>query len=90
MQPSVRPFVTAGSLVLDTLPIVRDIIVPAFRPVSLHLYADQEKQQMKQLVSAMIDYNLNYVQERTPNGNYVFNLGKVCISFFGLFVYLVF
>lgn len=76
MQPSVRPFATGTSLVLDTLPMISDIIVPSFRPVSLHLYTEQEKQQMNQIVSVMIDYNLNYVQERGLDGSYGFNLGN--------------
>lgn len=61
---------------MDIVPYLNQIIVPNLRPVNLHLYTPQEKEQLHQVVNTMIDYNLNYVQERTAEGSYVYNLGR--------------
>ncbi|CAH1977973.1 unnamed protein product [Acanthoscelides obtectus] len=74
MQPSARVYCNRISLVLDILPLLSIIILPPFRPVSLHLYTKDEKESMLKVVNVMIDYNLNYVQERTQDGVYVYNL----------------
>ncbi|KAG5874046.1 hypothetical protein JTB14_009657 [Gonioctena quinquepunctata] len=74
MQPSVRAFCHRLSLILDILPLLSRIIVPTFRPVSLHLYTKEEKERLLNVVRVMIDYNLTYIQERLPEGNYVYNL----------------
>ncbi|VEN49940.1 unnamed protein product, partial [Callosobruchus maculatus] len=74
MQPPARVYCNRISLVLDILPLLAIIILPPFRPVSLHLYTKEEKENMLRVVNVMIDYNLNYVQERTPDGVYVYNL----------------
>nr|CAI5840529.1 unnamed protein product [Callosobruchus analis] len=74
MQPSAKVYCNRISLVLDILPLLAIIILPPFRPVSLHLYTKEEKENMLRVVNVMIDYNLNYVQERTQDGVYVYNL----------------
>lgn len=76
LQPSVRSYCDRLTLILDILPILVVIIVPNFRPVNLHLYTKEEKDHMLAVVHIMIDYNLNYVQERQNDGTFVFNLGK--------------
>lgn len=76
LQPRVRPYCQRMSLILDVLPLLTIIVVPNFRPVSLHLYTKEEKENMLTVVNIMIDYNLNYVQERLPDGTFSFNLGK--------------
>jgi chromosome transmission fidelity protein 18 len=42
--------------------------------VSMQLYNAREKEELNHVISVMIDYNLNYVQERTQEGTYVYNL----------------
>uniref|UniRef100_A0A6P7GI80 Chromosome transmission fidelity protein 18 homolog n=1 Tax=Diabrotica virgifera virgifera TaxID=50390 RepID=A0A6P7GI80_DIAVI len=74
MPPTIRAHCHRLSLLLDILPLIVAIITPNFRPVSLHLYTKEEKENMLRVVNIMIDYNLNYIQERLPDGNYVFNL----------------
>ncbi|KRT81397.1 AAA protein, partial [Oryctes borbonicus] len=74
MRPSIRAYVNPTCLKMDIVPYITQIIAPNLRPVNLHLYTQQEKDQLHQVVSTMIDYNLNYVQERTPEGNYSYNL----------------
>lgn len=76
MVPARRAYVNGDALRLDILPLLTRIIVPALRPVSLHLYTQQERENLNHVVSVMIDYNLTYVQERTPEGTYVYNMGK--------------
>ena len=60
---------------LDLLPYLMEMLSPHFRAVNLHLYTQEEKDQLAQVVNIMIDYNLNYVQERTQDGTYAYNLG---------------
>lgn len=74
MPPSIKVNCSESQLVNEVLPLLLEIIVPNFRPVSQQLYSSQEKKDLCNLVSIMIDYNLTYVQERTPEGNYVCNL----------------
>lgn len=76
LQPTVRSFCNRLTLILDILPLLVLIIVPNFRPVNLHLYTKEEKENMLAVVNVMVDYNLNYVQERQNDGTFVFNLGK--------------
>ncbi|GFG31238.1 hypothetical protein Cfor_11072, partial [Coptotermes formosanus] len=74
MAPLVRVYVNAAQLVFDALPLLLQILVPTLRPVSMQLYSAREKAELSHVISIMIDYNLNYVQERTPEGAYVYNL----------------
>lgn len=76
LQPSIRAFSNRLTLILDILPFLVIVIVPKFRPVNIHLYTQEEKDNMLKLVNIMIDYNLNYVQERQNDGTFAFNLGK--------------
>ncbi|CAH1167218.1 unnamed protein product [Phyllotreta striolata] len=74
MRPTIKTYCNKSSLLLDILPFLLKIISPNFRPVNLHLYTKEEKDAMTRVVNVMIDYNLNYVQERRQDGVYVFNL----------------
>ncbi|XP_026294378.1 chromosome transmission fidelity protein 18 homolog [Frankliniella occidentalis] len=74
MSPSVRVNCNESQLVSEILPLLLEILVPNFRPVSLQLYSLHEKKELSNLISVMIDYNLTYVQERTPEGTYVCNM----------------
>jgi replication initiation and membrane attachment protein DnaB len=42
--------------------------------VSMQLYSAREKEELNHVINVMIDYNLNYVQEHTLEGNYIYNL----------------
>ncbi|KAF5288538.1 hypothetical protein FQA39_LY15406 [Lamprigera yunnana] len=74
MKPCIRAFTSVNPLRMDVLPILSDIITPTFRPVNIHLYTPQEKNQLSYIVSIMINYNLNYVQERVPEGHFVYSI----------------
>ncbi|KAJ3646988.1 hypothetical protein Zmor_024542 [Zophobas morio] len=74
MQPSIRSYVDPSTLILDLIPMFMTILAPSFRPISLHLYTEEEKKVLDRVVNVMVDYNLNYVQERTAEGAYVYKL----------------
>jgi chromosome transmission fidelity protein 18 len=40
----------------------------------MQLYSAREREELNHVISVMIDYNLNYIQERTPEGSYIYNL----------------
>ena len=56
----------------DLLPHLLEIIQPNLRPVNTQLYSAREKAELKNLVDTMIGYNLAYVQERMPDGQYTY------------------
>lgn len=74
VQPTVRVFVNAKNMILDTLPLLTRIINPFFRPVNFHLFTNEEKGMFLKVVNIMIDYNLNYIQEKNAAGIYEFKL----------------
>ncbi|XP_048349449.1 chromosome transmission fidelity protein 18 homolog isoform X2 [Sphaerodactylus townsendi] len=74
ITPNFRSRVGSQSLVLEALCLLLDIISPKLRPVNTQLYSRKEKQQLSELISTMLAYNLTYHQERTPDGQYVYKL----------------
>ncbi|CAK6444871.1 unnamed protein product [Pipistrellus nathusii] len=82
IAPATRNQTAPSALVLDTLCLLLDILVPKLRPVSTQLYSAREKLQLSSLVGTMLAYSLTYRQERTPDGQYVYrlepNLEEVC------------
>ncbi|XP_014398449.1 PREDICTED: chromosome transmission fidelity protein 18 homolog [Myotis brandtii] len=74
IAPATRNQTAPQALVLDTLCLLLDILVPKLRPVSTQLYSTREKLQLSSLVGTMLAYSLTYRQERTPDGQYVYRL----------------
>ncbi|KAG8222899.1 hypothetical protein J437_LFUL003544 [Ladona fulva] len=74
LSPIVRSHISRSSLYLDVLPPLLTIISPPLRSVSIELYNQREKANFANLIKIMIDYNLTYIQERTPDGVYEYNL----------------
>ncbi|XP_071441962.1 chromosome transmission fidelity protein 18 homolog [Hetaerina americana] len=74
LSPKARCHNSRSSMYLDVLPYLLSIISPPLRSVSMELFNQREKANFSHLVQVMIDYNLNYVQERTAEGAYVYNL----------------
>ncbi|XP_060116875.1 chromosome transmission fidelity protein 18 homolog [Heteronotia binoei] len=74
IAPNSRSRVGSQSLVLEALCLLLDIISPKLRPVNTQLYSQKEKQQLSELISTMLAYNLTYLQERTPDGQYIYKL----------------
>ncbi|XP_067858954.1 chromosome transmission fidelity protein 18 homolog isoform X2 [Heptranchias perlo] len=82
ISPAIRSRVTQQALVSEILCLLLEILSPKLRPVNTQLYSAREKQQLADLIGAMLSYNLTYHQERTPEGQYVYmldpNLEDVC------------
>uniref|UniRef100_A0A663NCG8 Chromosome transmission fidelity protein 18 homolog n=1 Tax=Athene cunicularia TaxID=194338 RepID=A0A663NCG8_ATHCN len=74
ITPSARSRAGQQPLVLEVLCLLLDIIAPKLRPVNTQLYSLKEKQQLADLISTMLAYNLTYHQERLPEGQYVYRL----------------
>uniref|UniRef100_A0A8C4ULJ5 Chromosome transmission fidelity protein 18 homolog n=1 Tax=Falco tinnunculus TaxID=100819 RepID=A0A8C4ULJ5_FALTI len=74
ITPSARSRAGQQSLILEVLCLLLDIITPKLRPVNTQLYSQKEKQQLADLISTMLAYNLSYHQERLPEGQYVYKL----------------
>ncbi|XP_066432714.1 chromosome transmission fidelity protein 18 homolog isoform X2 [Eleutherodactylus coqui] len=74
ISPAIRSRVGSQSLILDALCLLLDVISPKLRPVNTQLYSMKEKQQLADLISTMLAYNLTYHQERTMDGQYVYKL----------------
>ncbi|NXK51855.1 CTF18 protein, partial [Chauna torquata] len=74
ITPSARSRAGQQSLILEVLCLLLDIIAPKLRPVNTQLYSLKEKQQLADLISTMLAYNLTYHQERLPEGQYVYKL----------------
>ncbi|KAI6076589.1 chromosome transmission fidelity protein 18-like protein [Aix galericulata] len=74
ITPSARSRTGQQSLVLEVLCLLLDILTPKLRPVNTQLYSLKEKQQLADLISTMLAYNLTYHQERLPEGQYVYKL----------------
>ncbi|RMC17546.1 hypothetical protein DUI87_05209 [Hirundo rustica rustica] len=69
MAPGVRSRAGQQALVLEVLCLLLDIIAPKLRPVNTQLYSPKEKQQLAELISTMLTYNLSYLQERLPEAS---------------------
>ncbi|XP_066496584.1 chromosome transmission fidelity protein 18 homolog [Tiliqua scincoides] len=82
ITPNSRSRTGSQALILETLCFLLDIISPKLRPVNTQLYSQKEKQQLAELISTMLAYNLTYHQERTPDGQYIYkldpNVEEVC------------
>lgn len=74
MTPAVRKFLDIRNLTLDLLPPLLDILQPTLRPVNTQLYSSREKDDLAHLVHIMINYNMTYRQERSPEGQYTYVL----------------
>nr|XP_047916907.1 chromosome transmission fidelity protein 18 homolog [Anser cygnoides] len=74
ITPSARSRTGQQSLVLEVLCLLLDILTPKLRPVNTQLYSLKEKQQLADLISTMLAYNLTYHQERLPEGQYIYKL----------------
>ncbi|XP_043097625.1 chromosome transmission fidelity protein 18 homolog isoform X2 [Puntigrus tetrazona] len=74
IPPAVQNRISMNSLCLDILSLLLELISPKLRPVNPQLYSTREKQQLYDLIDTMINYNLTYRQDRTPEGQYTYVL----------------
>uniref|UniRef100_A0A8C1RSY1 Chromosome transmission fidelity protein 18 homolog n=1 Tax=Cyprinus carpio TaxID=7962 RepID=A0A8C1RSY1_CYPCA len=72
IPPAVQSRISMSCLCLDILSLLLELISPKLRPVNPQLYSTREKQQLYDLIDTMINYNLTYRQDRTPEGQYTY------------------
>ncbi|XP_019858878.1 PREDICTED: chromosome transmission fidelity protein 18 homolog [Amphimedon queenslandica] len=81
-HPLVKRDIDPYSSAVYFIPTLLDVIRPNLRPVNIQLYTQSEKSLLSDIVNTMISYNLTYIQERTPDGQYTYNLepdlGDLC------------
>lgn len=64
-----------GSRVLiETIPLLKRVINPSLRSVSVQLLTQKEKSDLTHTVEVMADFGLNYIQLKTPEGTYQYQL----------------
>lgn len=51
-----------------------DILAPKLRTVPSHLYSPKEKADLARIVNVMLEFGLSFVQEKSFQGGYVYNL----------------
>jgi len=73
MSPTIRCYSNTTALCREILPCLLQIMRPNLRPVNTQLYTKSEKETLKHLIGCMLEYNLNYVQEKEDSG-YVYKL----------------
>lgn len=73
LNPILRAFNQNQALLFDVLPLVDIILKPPLRPVNPTLFNDAEKRDLKHLMDVMIDFNLNYIQQRSAEGVYSYD-----------------
>lgn len=74
MAPMTRCFTSKVSLIRDTLPCLLQIVQPNLRPVNTQLFTKSEKESMQTAINALVAYSLNFVQERSEDGQFVYKL----------------
>lgn len=65
-------YITTGknSAVLDVIPFVPWVTTPNLRPVSRHLYSNEEKKSLERLVDAMIGLGITFSLEESDNAQH--------------------
>ncbi|XP_053674908.1 chromosome transmission fidelity protein 18 homolog [Anopheles nili] len=63
-----------SSMIIDTIPMLKRVINPSLRSVSLQLLSQKEKSDLTHTVQVMADFGLNYIQLKTPEGTYQYQL----------------
>ncbi|XP_023224042.1 chromosome transmission fidelity protein 18 homolog isoform X2 [Centruroides sculpturatus] len=67
-------FLSKETAILDLLAPLTYITQPTLRPVNTQLYTEAERKELRRVIDTLIDYNLNYSQQRTIDGTYEYVL----------------
>lgn len=62
------------TLITDIAGFLPDILAPRLRTVPSHLYSPKEKTDLSRIVNLMLEFGLSFVQEKSPQGGYIYNL----------------
>ncbi|KAI8332374.1 hypothetical protein BC941DRAFT_436468 [Chlamydoabsidia padenii] len=74
IHPGQRRFLSRDELVLNVVPRLLRILSPDLRPVNKQLIKPKEKETLDRLVNVMLDYGLTFMQHKTEEGQFSFNL----------------
>lgn len=72
LEPRLRAYSQRAHILLDVLPLIPRILSPTLRPVNTTLFNDREKADFQNVVNVLLDFNMNYVQQRAPDGSFVY------------------
>ncbi|KAM0725880.1 Chromosome transmission fidelity protein 18-like protein [Formica fusca] len=64
----------AFTLITDIAGFLPDLLAPKLRTVPSHLYSPKEKADLARIINMMLDFGLSFVQEKNPQGGYIYNL----------------
>ncbi|EZA52142.1 Chromosome transmission fidelity protein 18-like protein [Ooceraea biroi] len=64
----------AFTLTTDIAGFLPDLLAPRLRTVPSHLYSSKEKADLARIVDLMLEFGLSFVQEKNPQGGYIYNL----------------
>lgn len=64
----------AFTLIMDIAGFLPDLLAPKLRTVPSHLYSSKEKADLARIINVMLDFGLSFVQEKNPQGGYIYNL----------------
>lgn len=72
--PNLRGFGTGSEMLLDSISLLKLIISPELRSVSLHLLSEKEKAELKHTVDVITDLGLTFNQLQSADGTYVYKI----------------
>ncbi|KAG5674297.1 hypothetical protein PVAND_004275 [Polypedilum vanderplanki] len=72
LSPPLLGFRSGHTLQLDILSLLKIIINPEIRPVSMHLLSQKEKTELQHTVEIIADFGLTFVQFQSNDGTYVY------------------
>ncbi len=74
VNPTVRCFTSSTALVRDVLPCLLTILRPNLRPVNTQLFTKSEKEMLQSVITTLVAFSLNFVQERSTEGQFIYKL----------------
>lgn len=74
MSSNLRGIGTGNELLIDSLSLVKLIISPEIRSVSMHLLTEKEKLEMKHTVDIIADLGLTFNQLQSADGTYMYKI----------------
>lgn len=83
---SLRGIGGGTELLMDSISLVKHIISPEIRSVSMHLLTEKEKVEMKHTIDVIADLGLTYNQLQSADGTYVYKVDPDIDYLSGCFV----
>lgn len=74
LASTTRSIGDSTAILLDTVPLLRHVLCPQLRSVSLQLLSPRERDDLRHTVEVMVDLGLIYVQTKSADGTYQYQL----------------